>query len=130
MSIKIRKGDTVVVLSGKDKGKVGKVLKVISFRKPKSKTNRWADKNIRNSKTFLQKHLQTKAIVEGVNIVKKHTKQSATSKGGIESIEKPIYLSKLSIQDPKSSKPSKIGFKLLDDGTKVRFLKKSGETLT
>ena len=129
----LKKGFKVKVLSGKDKGKVGKVLKVIFSKKLKitdHKPNRWADKNIRNSKTFLKKKLQTKAIVEGVNIVKKHTKQSATSKGGIESIEKPIYISKLSVQDPKSTKPSRVGFKLLDDGKKVRFLKKSGETLT
>jgi large subunit ribosomal protein L24 len=105
MSFKIKKGDSVVVLSGKDKGKNGKVLKII-----------------KNSE-----HI--KAIVEGVNIVKKHNKQSATSKGGIESIEKPVFISKLSLIDPKTSKPSRVGFKFLQDGKKVRFLKKSGETL-
>ncbi len=106
MASKIKKGDNVFILSGKDKGKTGKVLKVI--------------KNL----TF-----QDKAIVEGVNIVKKHTKQSATQKGGIESVEMPIYISNLSIVDPKTSKPSRIGFKILKDGKKVRFAKKSGETL-
>ena len=106
MASKIKKGDNVFILSGKDKGKTGKVLKVI--------------KNMT---------LQDKAIVEGVNIVKKHTKQSATQKGGIESVEMPIYISNLSILDPKTSKPSRIGFKILKDGKKVRFAKKSGETL-
>ena len=105
MSLKIKKGDNVVVLSGKDKGKNGKVLKIIRV-----------DDN-------------AKAIVEGINIVKKHNKQSATSKGGIESIEMPIFLSKLSIVDPKTSKPSRVGFKFLEDGKKIRFSKKSGETL-
>jgi len=107
MALKIKKGDDVVVLSGKDKGKNGKVLKILK----KTSNN------------------QIKAIVEGINIVKKHKKQSATSKGGIESIEMPIYLSKISLLDPKTSKPSRVGFKFLDDGKKVRYTKKSGETL-
>ena len=106
MAAKIKKGDSVIVLSGKDKGKTGKILKII---KNKNKID--------------------KAIVEGANIVKKHTKQSATQKGGIESIEMPMFLSKLSLIDPKTSKPSRVGFKFLKDGKKVRFSKKSGETL-
>ena len=96
-----------LVLSGKDKGKNGKVLKII-----KSKTD-----------------FRIKAIVEGVNVVKKHTKQSATSKGGIENKELPVYLCKLSILDPKTSKPTRVGIKTLEDGKKVRYAKKSGETL-
>ena len=107
MAIKIKKGDTVIVLSGKDKGKNGKVLRIVKFK---------TDSRI-------------KAVVEGVNIVKKHTKQSATSKGGIESIEMPMHICKLSLIDPKTSKASKVGFKYLKDGKKVRFSKKSGETL-
>ena len=107
MSNKIKKGDNVIVLSGKDKGKNGKVLKVIRSK---------ADSRV-------------KAIVEGVNIVKKHNKQSATNKGGIESIEMPLFICKLSIMDPKTSKPTRVGFKKLEDGKKVRFAKKSGETL-
>ena len=107
MAIKIKKGDTVTVLSGKDKGKNGKVLRIVRLK---------SDSRI-------------KAVVEGVNIVKKHTKQSATSKGGIESIEMPIYLCKLGLQDPKTSKPTRVGFKKLEDGKKIRFAKKSGETL-
>ncbi len=106
MAAKIKKGDTVFILSGKDKGKTGKVLKVIK-----------------------RKDLEDKAIVEGVNIVKKHTKQSATQKGGIESIEMPMFICKLSLIDPKTSKPCRVGFKFLKDGKKIRFAKKSGETL-
>ena len=106
MAAKIKKGDSVFILSGKDKGKTGKVLKILK----KSDT---ADR----------------AIVEGVNIVKKHTKQSATQKGGIESVEMPLFISKLSLIDPKTSKPSRVGFKFLKDGKKIRFAKKSGETL-
>ena len=89
MTAKIKKGDNVVVLSGKDKGKNGKVLKII-----KSKTD-----------------FRIKAIVEGVNVVKKHTKQSATSKGGIENKELPVYLCKLSILDPKNLKTDKSWYK-------------------
>jgi len=107
MTLKLKKGDNVLVLSGKDKGKNGKILRVV-----------------------YKKLGQPKAIVEGVNIVKKHTKQSATSKGGIESIEMPIFLSKLSLADPKTGKPSRVGYKFLDDGKKIRFSKKSGETLS
>ena len=106
MAAKIKKGDSVIISSGKDKGKTGKILKILK-----------------------NKDKQDKAIVEGANIVKKHTKQSATQKGGIESIEMPMFLSKLSLLDPKTSKPSRVGFKFLKDGKKVRFSKKSGETL-
>lgn len=106
MAAKIKKGDNVIVLSGKDKGKTGKILKII-----------------KNKEKVL------KAIVEGANIVKKHTKQSATQKGGIESIEMPMHICKLSLIDPKTSKASKVGFKYLKDGKKVRFSKKSGETI-
>lgn len=106
MASKIKKGDNVFILSGKDKGKTGKVLKIIR-----------------------KQNVADKAIVEGANIVKKHTKQSATQKGGIESIEMPLFISKLSLLDPKTSKPSRVGFKFLKDGKKVRFAKKSGETL-
>ena len=100
---KIKTGDTVIVIAGKDKGKTGNVTSII-------KAN-------------------DRVVVEGVNIVKKHTKQSATSKGGIESIEMPIHLCKLALQDPKTLKPTRVGFKKLEDGKKIRFAKKSGETL-
>ena len=107
MVAKIKKGDSVIVLSGKDKGKNGKVLKIITSKKDS----------------------RLKAIVEGVNLVKKHSKKSATNKVGIETKEMPIYCCKLSLLDPKTSKPSRVGFKILQDGKKVRFAKRSGETL-
>ena len=99
---KLKRGDEVFVASGKDKGRRGVIVEILD---------------------------KQKVLVEGINIVKKHTKQSATSKGGIESIEMPIHLCKLAIQDPKTSKPTRVGFKKLEDGKKVRFAKKSGETL-
>ena len=107
MTAKIKKGDNVVVLSGKDKGKNGKVLKII-----RSKT----DDGV-------------KALVEGVNVVKKHTKQSATSKGGIETKELPLHICKLSIVDPKTSKPTRVGIKTLKDGKKLDLQKNLRETL-
>lgn len=103
MSKKIKKGDLVSVLSGKDRGKTGKVTRILSKR--------------------------SRAYVEGINLVKKHNKPSQNNKGGIETIEMSIHISKLSILDPKTNKPSRVGFKFLEDGKKVRFLKKSGETL-
>ena len=101
MSAKIKKGDNVIVLSGKDKGKTGRILKII---KSKDKSS--------------------KAIVEGANIVKKHTKQSATQKGGIESIEMPMHLCKLSLIDPKTTKASRVGFKFLKRWKKSKIFKK------
>ena len=103
MSMKIKKGDMVSVVAGKDKGKTGKVTKVLTKK--------------------------SKAFVEGINLVKKHTKPSQTNKGGIETVEMPIHLSNLMMLDPKTNKPSRVGFKFLEDGKKIRFLKKSGETV-
>jgi large subunit ribosomal protein L24 len=100
----IKKGDTVVVLSGEDKGKTGKVLKMI------------LDKQ--------------RAIVEGVNIVTKSSKPSAKNpQGGFVKVEAPIHISNLSLIDPKSGKPTRIAIKIKDDGTKVRVAKKSGEEI-
>ena len=101
--MKIKKGDMVSVVAGKDKGKTGKVTKILTKK--------------------------AKAFVEGINLVKKHTKPSQTNKGGIETVEMPIHLSNLMMIDPKTNKPSRVGFKFLEDGKKIRFLKKSGETL-
>lgn len=100
---KIRTGDTVVVIAGKDKGREGVVKSVIP-----------AD---------------GKLVVEGINMVKKHTKPSATNpQGSINEMEAPIYISKVAIKDPKTGKPSRVGFKM-EDGKKVRFSKQSQETL-
>lgn len=104
MAAKIKKGDTVVVLAGKDKGKSGEVVQVLP------KANR--------------------AIVAGVNQVKRHTRPSQVSEGGIVTKEASIHLSNLAIADPKDGKPSKVGFKVEKDGSKVRVAKRSGETIS
>ena len=99
---KIRKGDKVVVLTGKDKGRSGDVLKVI----PK----------------------EGRALVAGINVVKRHQKQSQTTEAGIITKEAPIQLSNLAIADPKDGKPTRIGFKVEGD-KKVRVAKRSGEVI-
>ncbi|MFZ1963394.1 MAG: 50S ribosomal protein L24 [Roseiarcus sp.] len=103
MAAKIRKGDKVIVIAGRDKGRTGEVTRVIP-----------ADR---------------RAIVAGVNMVKRHTRQSAKSDGGILSKEAAIDLSNLAIADPKSGKPTRVGFKILDDGRKVRVAKRSGDLI-
>ena len=103
MAAKIKKGDKVVVLAGRDKGKAGEVLQVL----PKD----------------------GRAVVRGVNLVKRHTKQSPQSEGGIISKEATIDLSNLAVADPKDGKPTRVGFKVLDDGRKVRFAKRSGDLI-
>ncbi|MDX2306720.1 MAG: 50S ribosomal protein L24 [Hyphomicrobium sp.] len=100
---KIKKGDHVIVLAGRDKGKHGEVIEV----RPK----------------------ENRAVVRGVNVVRRHQKQSAGTEGGIVSKEAAIDLSNLAIEDPKDGKPTRVGFKLLDDGRKVRVAKRSGEVI-
>jgi large subunit ribosomal protein L24 len=102
--IKLKKGDKVVVLAGKDKGERGEILKMLRPR--------------------------NKAIVQGVNMVKRHTAPSQTDPaGGIVAKEMPIHLSNLAIEDPKDGKPTRIGVRTLKDGTKERFAKRSGEAI-
>jgi large subunit ribosomal protein L24 len=103
MAAKIKKGDKVVVITGRDAGKTGEVVQVM----PK----------------------ETRALVRGVNLVKKHQRQTANQEGGIISKEAPIQLSNLAIADPKDGKPSRVGFKVLEDGRKVRFAKRSGDLI-
>jgi large subunit ribosomal protein L24 len=103
MAAKIKKGDRVVVLTGRDKGRSGEVIQV----KPK----------------------EERAIVRGINTVKRHLKQTAKQEAGIVTKEAPIHLSNLAIADPKNGKPTRVGFKILDDGRKVRFAKRSGELI-
>jgi large subunit ribosomal protein L24 len=98
---KIRKGDRVIVLSGRDKGKKGEVFQVM----PK----------------------EGRALVRGVNLVRRHQRQTAQQEGGIISKEAPIHLSNLALQDPKDGKPTRVGFAVLNDGRKVRVAKRSGE---
>ena len=99
----IRKGDRVVVTTGRDKGKKGEVLKVFPD--------------------------ETRALVAGVNVVKRHQRQTQTQAGGIVTKESPIHLSNIAHVDPKSGGATRIGFKVLGDGRKVRFAKKSGEVI-
>ena len=100
---RVKKGDTVIVNAGNDKGKTGKVLSVIPSK--------------------------DRAIVEGVNMVKKHTKpNSKQPQGGIVEQEAGIHISNLQLIDPKSGKPTRVGYKMVDD-KKVRFAKKSGEEI-
>jgi len=103
MSMKIKKGDKVIVITGKDKGKTGEVTKAM----PK----------------------EGKVLVSGVNMVKRHTKPSQENAGGIVSKELPIHVSNVAIVDPSSGKATRIGKKLTKDGRKVRFAKRSGEVI-
>ena len=103
MAAKIKKGDKVVVLAGRDKGKTGEVVQVM----PK----------------------EERALVRGVNLVKRHQRQTAAQEGGIISKEAPLHLSNLAYADPKDGKPTRVGFKILDDGRKVRFAKRSGDLI-
>jgi len=100
MAAKIRKGDKVVMLAGRDKGRTGEVVSV----DPKA----------------------GRALVRGVNVVKRHQRQSAQQEGGIISKELPVHLSNIAIADPKDGKPTRVGFKVGNDGRKLRFAKRSG----
>jgi large subunit ribosomal protein L24 len=100
MAAKIRKGDKVVVLTGRDKGRTGEVIQVIPA--------------------------EDRAMVRGIHMVKRHQRQSASQEGGIISKESTIHLSNLAIADPKDGKPTRVGFKILQDGKKVRVAKRSG----
>jgi len=103
MVAKIRKGDRVIVTTGRDKGKKGEVLKM------------FPDEN--------------RALVSGVNVVKRHQRQTQQQQGGIVSKEAPVHLSNLAHVDPQSGDATRVGFKTLNDGRKVRFAKKSGEVI-
>jgi large subunit ribosomal protein L24 len=100
---KLRKGDRVIVLTGRDKGKRGEILKTLPQ--------------------------ENRAIVQGVNQVKRHQRQTQAQEGGIIVKEASIDLSNLAIEDPKDGAPSRVGFRILDDGRKVRFAKSSGEVI-
>lgn len=104
MAAKIRKGDRVQVLTGRDKGRQGEVIRVMPT--------------------------EGRALVQGVNLVKRHQKPQGMGRpGGIEEKEAGIQLSNLALLDPKSGKPTRVGFKVLEDGKKVRVAKASGEVL-
>ncbi|WP_366657316.1 50S ribosomal protein L24 [Fodinicurvata sp. EGI_FJ10296] len=103
VKFKIKKGDKVVVLAGRDKGKRGDVLKVL----PKDE----------------------RLVVQGVNMVKRHTRPSPSSQGGIVEKEATIHVSNVAHIDPKTDQPTRVGYKTLEDGRKVRFAKVSGEMI-
>jgi large subunit ribosomal protein L24 len=101
--VKIRKGDHVVVITGKDKGKHGEILKVLPA--------------------------ENRAIVRGVAMVRRHQRQTASQEGGIINKEAAIHISNLALEDPKDGKPTRVGYKFLKDGRKVRFARRSGEVI-
>ena len=103
MAAKIKKGDRVIVTTGRDKGKRGEVRQVMPT--------------------------EGSALVAGVNLVRRHTRQTAQTEGGIITKESTIHLSNLAILDPKTGKPTRVGFKILDDGRKVRVAKRSGDLI-
>jgi large subunit ribosomal protein L24 len=100
---RIKKGDTVCVISGKDKGKSGQVLKVLRE--------------------------DSRLIVQGINLVKRHQKQTVSQEGGIVQKEASLHISNVAHVDPVSKKPTRVGYKFLKDGNKVRVAKRSGETI-
>ena len=100
MAAKIRKGDTVIVRTGRDKGRKGEVIE--------------------------GRPGEGRALVRGINLVKRHQKQTAAQEGGIISKEAPVHLSNLALADPKDGKPTRVGFSVLPDGRKVRVAKRSG----
>jgi len=101
--LKIKKGDRVVVITGKEKGKKGEVLKVMPE--------------------------DNRAIVKGVAMVRRHQRQTASQEGGIIAKEAPIDISNLAVEDPKDGEPTRVGYKFLKDGRKVRFARRSGEVI-
>jgi large subunit ribosomal protein L24 len=100
---RIRKGDNVAVITGRDKGKSGSVLRVLQD--------------------------DERLIVQGVNLVKRHTRASQTQAGGIVEKEASIHVSNVSLVDPDGGEPTRVGFRFLEDGRKVRYAKRSGEVM-
>ena len=103
IKMRVRRGDNVVVISGRDKGKTGEVLRVDSAR--------------------------NRVLVQGVNMVKRHQRPTQTSPGGINDFEAMIHASNVALVDPKTNQPTRVGYKTLDDGRKVRVAMRSGEVI-
>ena len=103
MAAKIKKGDRVILMTGRDKGKKGEVLRVMTE--------------------------EGRVLVSGINMIKRHTKQTAREQGGIVTKEAAVHISNVAHIDPKTGEPTRVGFKNLSDGRKVRFAKKSGEVI-
>ena len=100
MAAKIKKGDTVIVIAGRDRGRTGEVIEM--------------------------RRTDGRALVRGVNMVKRHQRQTAKQEGGIISKELPVHLSNIALADPKDGKPTRVGFKVQPDGKKIRIAKRSG----
>ncbi len=100
---KLKKGDSVIVLTGKDKGRTGEIIRMM----PK----------------------EGKALVQGINMIKRHQRQSPAQEAGIINREAAVRLSNIALVDPKDGKATRVGFKIMDDGRKVRVAKRSGETI-
>ena len=103
IKFKIKKGDNVIVIAGRDKGRTGAVLRVLRTR--------------------------NRVLVQGVNMMKRHTKQSAATAGGVVEKEAAIHISNFAHIDPKTSRPTRVGFKILEGGRKVRIARRSGESI-
>ena len=103
VKFKIRKGDKVIVRTGKDKGKTGEVLRVLRD--------------------------EARVLVQGVNMIKRHTRPAPGNPGGIIDKEASIHISNVALADPKTGKPTRVGFKILDGGRKVRIARRSGEAI-
>ncbi|MEM7070948.1 MAG: 50S ribosomal protein L24 [Pseudomonadota bacterium] len=103
MAAKLKKGDQVVVINGRDRGKTGEILQM--------------------------QPAKSRCIVGGINRVKRHQRQTQTEQGGIIEKEAYIHLSNLALCDPEDNKPTRVGFRLDDDGNKVRYAKRSGKTI-
>jgi large subunit ribosomal protein L24 len=103
MAAKIKKGDTVVVIAGKDKGSTGQVIDVLKT--------------------------ENRVVVRGVNVVKRHKKPSQADAGGIKTFEAAIHMSNVAMADPRDNKPSRVGFKIDEHGRKTRYAKRSGESI-
>lgn len=101
--LKVKKGDSVLVLAGRDKGKRGEIVKVFPS--------------------------ENRVVVQGVNVVRRHQKQSPNQEGGILSKEAPIHVSNVALEDPKDGASTRVGYRILDDGRKVRYAKRSGEVI-
>jgi large subunit ribosomal protein L24 len=101
--LKVKKGDRVVVITGRDKGKRGEVLQVLPH--------------------------ENRAVVQGINVVRRHQKQTPQQDGGIISKELPIHISNIAVEDPSDGSASRVGFKITEDGRKVRYAKRSGEII-
>ena len=103
VKLKIRKGDTVAVVAGREKGRTGEVLRTVPERR--------------------------RVVVQGVNMVKRHTKPSPASPGGVVEKEAAIDISNVALVDPADGKPTRVGFRVLEDGRKVRYARRSGEVI-